>query len=665
MLADYRRYRAHRMNDGPMHALTLEKLRHETRFVCLVSNRDTAKRLASAAMILGICWYAGLQLAAVVTAGLILGFEICGMVIQMRMPDRDEDISIGLMSAMWITNIPSTIAYLLPALMLATQPSVALLLGGMLWIFGVYVHISNTFVSLPIYNWSQMIPAFLTSFAMFWLASGTEFQASDMIDWGITTALALVYGINTIETLTRQKDTQTALDAARTEANARLRTLEHLNQHDALTGLLNRNAFDAGLEQLLAKRGHSQTLVVFLMDLDGFKPINDTYSHKAGDTVLIEVGKRLRQVAGDTGIVARFGGDEFAMAFSMIDTEVMAQQLADQVAEVLQQPIPYGERILEVGVSIGINLTGNGDDTIGGLCIGADQAMYQAKVEMGKSWVMYDAKALPQRLSLTDRHMLLQAMASGEIRPYYQPKVDLTQGTICGFEALARWQHPDLGLRPPSAFLRQINELGLQGDFLLHMARQILADVSTIVDDGLDPGQVSINIPEVALATHSGTRDLDAVLAAFPLAAGHITFEITEDVFIARSGEMIKNSIKHFRRAGVRISLDDFGTGFASFQHLRQLEFDELKIDTSFVQGLGVDPAAEVLVGGFLSIASGLGVQVIAEGVETSDQLHRLRQLGGKFAQGYLFGRAMPLDEARILLFSELARILPATEALR
>lgn len=643
-----------------MHALTLEKLRHETRFVSLVSTRDVPKRLSSAVMILGICWYAGMAQAVLFMAGLILFFEICGKVISARMPDRDEDIGTGLICAMWLTNVPSTIAYLLPALMLATQPSVALLLGGMLWVFGVYVHISNTFVSLPIYNWSQMTPAFMASFAMFWLASDTEFLSSDMLDWGITTALALVYGINTIKTLTRQKDTQTALDAARTEANARLRTLEHLNQHDALTGLLNRSAFDAALEQLLTKRPATQRLAVFLMDLDGFKPINDTYSHKAGDTVLIEVSERLRLAAGDSGIVARFGGDEFAMAFSLTDTETAAQKLADYIVTVVQQPIRYGERILEVGVSIGIALTGVAEDTVSGLCTGADLAMYQAKAEAGRRWVLYDPSAIPPRLSLTDRHNLLQAMISGEIRPFYQPKVELARGAICGFEALARWQHPVQGLRPPSSFLPQINDLGLQGEFLLHMARQILTDVSTMVTDGLDPGQVSINIPEVALATLSGTRDLDAVLAAFPQAAGHITFEITEDVFIARSGEMIKNSIKHFRRAGVRISLDDFGTGFASFQHLRQLEFDELKIDTSFVQGLGVDPAAEVLVGGFLSIASGLGVQVIAEGVETQDQLHRLRQLGGKFAQGFLFGRAMPLDEARVLLFAELTRRFPA-----
>ena len=640
-----------------MRAITLEKLRHETRFVILVSSRDVGKRLASAAMILGICWYAGLRAPVLWIAALVILFEITAQLIVRRTPEREEDIGWGLIAAMWLTNVPSTITYLMPALLLAAQPSEPLMLGGMLWMFGVYVHISNSFVSLPIYNWSQMVPAFLMSFVLFWQVAAYPHRGGTMIEWVIAVALTIVYGINTIETLSRQKDTQTALDLARTEANARLRELEHMNQHDALTGLLNRSAFDAALGNLLGKRRPTQTLAVFLLDLDGFKPINDTYSHKAGDTVLITVAERLRIAAGDAGIVARFGGDEFALAFANLESDAAALRLAEHVARSVQQPISYGERVLQVGVSIGINLTGVGDDTVSGLCTGADQAMYQAKVEPGRKAVLYDPDAIPPRLSLMDRHKLLQAIELRQIKPYYQPKVVLDTGAICGFEALARWDHPTLGLRPPGTFLPQINELGLQGDFLIHMAAQILRDISALVIDGLDPGQVSINIPEVALATHSGHRDLDALLAAHPQAQGHVTFEITEDVFIARSGEMIKNSIKHFRRAGVRISLDDFGTGFASFQHLRQLEFDELKIDTSFVQGLGVDPAAEVLIGGFLSIAAGLGVQVIAEGVETPDQLHRLRALGGKIAQGYLFGRAMPLEEARILLFAEGTRM--------
>ena len=639
-----------------MRALTLDTLRHETRFVSLVSTRDVAKRLASAGMILGICFYSGAWDTVLITAALILVFEVMGIIIARQIPERDADIGWGLMAAMWWTNIPSTVVYLLPALILAGQPSIAMQLGGMLWIFGVYVHISNTFVSLPIYNWSQMIPAFLMSFVMFWIASGVTPAPSTTLDWLITVLLTVVYGINTIETLSRQKDTQLALDAARSDANARLRTLEHMNRHDGLTGLLNRAAFDTALEQMLTRRRDPARVGVMLLDLDGFKPINDTYSHKAGDTVLAKVADRLRLVAGEAGIVARLGGDEFALAFDGLMSTEAILQLADHVARVLHQPVSYGERQLQVGVSIGINLTGTGDDSVAGLCIGADQAMFRAKSDPGHRPLLYDPAAFSPRLSLMDRQDLLEAIRARQIKPHYQPKITLDTGAVCGFEALARWDHPTLGLRPPSTFLPQINELGLQGDFLSFMAGQILHDISALVAEGLDPGQVSINIPEVALATHSGHRDLDLLLAAHPLAAGHVTFEITEDVFITRSGGMIQTSIAAFRRSGVRISLDDFGTGFASFQHLRQLEFDELKIDTSFVQGLGVDPAAEVLVSGFLAIAAGLGVEVIAEGVETADQLARLRALGGQFAQGYLFGKAMPLDEARMLLIVETSR---------
>ena len=639
-----------------MRALTLENIRHETRFVSIVSTRDVPKRLASAGMILGICVYSGAWTSVLITAGLILWFELTGKVIAARMPDRDADVGPMLMIAMWLTNIPSTVAYLLPSLILAAQPSIALQFGGLLWLFGVYVHISNTFVSLPFYNWSQMTPAFLMSFVIFWVASGSIPAASPAVDWAITVLLTIVYGVNTVETLNRQKDTQLALYAARKDANARLRKLEHLNQHDVLTGLLNRSAFDAGLDLMLTRRRAPARLAVLLMDLDGFKPINDTYSHKAGDTVLVTVAQRLRLAAGDAGIVARLGGDEFAIAFEMTGPDEAVIRLANEIARSVHKPVTYGERQLQVGVSIGINLTGIGEDSVAALCIGADQAMYLAKADPGRKAMLFDPAVFPPRLSLTDRQDMLAAIRSRQIKPFYQPKVMLDTGTICGFEALARWDQPGLGLRPPSTFLPQINELGLQGDFLAFMAGQVLHDVSALVADGLDPGQVSINIPEVALATHSGHHDLATLLAAHPLAKGHITFEITEDVFIARSGSMIQHSIAQFRRSGVRISLDDFGTGFASFQHLRQLEFDELKIDTSFVQGLGVDPAAEVLVAGFLSIAAGLGVQVIAEGVETTDQQRRLLNLGGTVAQGYLFGKAVPLAEARILLFAENSR---------
>ena len=237
-----------------------------------------------------------------------------------------------------------------------------------------------------------------------------------------------------------------------------------------------------------------------------------------------------------------------------------------------------------------------------------------------------------------------------QIEPYFQPKVSLITGEIRGFEALSRWRHPKRGLLLPAKFIPSINELGLQGDFMVAIVHRVIDDIQNMLALGLDPGQVSLNVPEVALATHSGRRDLENIVRANPEVAQHLTFEITEDVFIARAADTIQASIATFRAQGVRISLDDFGTGFASFHHLRQLDFDELKIDTSFVGGLGNDATAEVLVRGFLNIASGLGVSVVAEGVETEDQRRDLINMGCMTAQGYLFSEAVPFAKATLLL---------------
>lgn len=628
-------------------------LRHQTRIVLHITNRDLLKRLAAATMILSICWYSGATTSVFLTGGIILLTEVIARFCGDILPDRDDDLGLHLILTVWAVNAASTIAYLWPSVILANQGSVALLLTGFLWMFGLFVHISNSFVALPIYNWSQMIPAFLTGFYVIWQASDAGHAPGPIGEWLVLVAGMGVYVSNTVETLNQQKDTQRALAAARAEAAQRLRALEHMTQHDALTGLRNRHAFDEEVGALLARRRGDGRIAVFLLDLDGFKPINDTYSHEAGDTVLITIARRLERLVGNNGIAARFGGDEFGVAIPGIATPAAAKRIAAQLITTIAEPIPWGEKLLRTATSVGICLSGRGESTVSALCAAADQAMYRAKSEGVGRAVFYDAASFPARLTLRDRQILAEAVASGQIRPHYQPKVDLRTGRLFGFEALARWHHPDRGLLPPAQFLPQINELGLQGDFLTAMARHVFTDVESLVADGLDPGQVSLNLPEIALATHSGRQDLDRLLSAHRAILSHLIFEITEDVFIARSADMIQDSIARFRLAGLRISLDDFGTGFASFQHLRQLEFDELKIDPSFVRDLGTDPATTVLVEGFLAIARGLGVTVIAEGVETEDQRQRLLAMGCRHAQGYLFGKAMPLDETRIRLIAE------------
>jgi diguanylate cyclase (GGDEF)-like protein len=627
-------------------------LRHQTRIVLHITSRDLLKRVAAMALVLCICWYSGAGNEVFVTAGVILMTEVIARYCDDILPDRDDDLGLPLILTVWAVNSVSTVAYLWPGVILAGQGSVALLLAGFMWMFGLFVHISNTFVALPVYNWSQMVPAFFTALVLIWTASQAGHAPGPPGEWLVLMALMGVYASNTAETLNQQKDTQRALNAARAEATQRLRALEHMTQHDALTGLRNRQAFDTEVGNLLSRRKADGRVAIFLLDLDGFKPINDTYSHDAGDTVLVTVARRLESIAAESGIAARFGGDEFGLALTGISTDAAALRVADRIIAALSQPIPWGEKMLRTAASVGICLSGRTENSVSALCAAADQAMYRAKSDGVGRAVLFDSRSFPARLTLRDRLALSEAVASGQIRPHYQPKVDLATGDVFGFEALARWHHPDRGLLHPSTFLPQINELGLQGDFLNAMASHVLRDIEGLIADGLDPGQVSINLPEIALATHSGRQDLDRLLAAHRSALPHIIFEITEDVFIARSADMIQDSIARFRLAGLRISLDDFGTGFASFQHLRQLEFDELKIDPSFVRDIGTDPAATVLVEGFLAIARGLGVTVIAEGVETEDQRQRLLALGCRYAQGYLFGHAMPLAETRIRLMA-------------
>ncbi|WP_377507553.1 putative bifunctional diguanylate cyclase/phosphodiesterase [Octadecabacter sp. R77987] len=637
-----------------MPASRLDDIRYQTRIIAHVERRDAPKRIASAALIVAICWYAGAERAAIALLVMIALYELVSFALGHFMPRDGDELPLGFVFCFWLVNCTSALAYLIPSFVLAMQPSTALMLVGFIWLFGVYVHVSNTFAAFPFYNWSVMGPSFVAAFCLLYVVAQTDFQHSPVDHWIVAIGALTVYVFNTIETLNKQKDTQKALALARREATGRLRRLEHLTRHDNLTGALNRRAFDADLAKMLLHRRGGNEIAVLLIDLDGFKPINDTYSHEAGDEVLIQIVKRLHDVAGETGIVARLGGDEFAVAFDGLPSSDAAMRLATYVGRAISAPMIWNQKTLRIAASIGVNVTGAlpvGDpDTVSALCAGADQAMYRAKASPNAAPVLFKPDQFTPRLSLTDRGALIIAIQNHEIRPYYQPKIHLGTGQVVGFEALARWIHPDGALRLPAQFLSQINELGLQGDFLIEMTKQVMADISTLTKAGFDPGQVSINVPEVTLATHSGLSDFERVIANHPDAAGHITIEITEDVFIARAAEAIQNSVTQLRRGGVRVSLDDFGTGFASFHHLRQLEFDELKIDSSFVADLGRDPAVDVMVQGFLSIASGLGVAVIAEGVENQAQRQDLLGMGCMVAQGFLFSAALPFEKVAPLL---------------
>lgn len=632
-----------------------DQLRFESRFAMHISRRDLPKRIAGYGSMALIVWIGGVTTGLLFITFAVVMCEAAAKIVGRRLQSGPQTPSTGLAVGLLAIHVGSTIAYLGAPLLLAAQPSLALLLFGFTYVFGVSVHVSNTFVALPVFNWFQMTPVFLVALGVILVASRTEYQPSDPFHWWIAAAMMAVYAANAVQTVTQQKDTQAKLDAARAEAAARMTELEHLTRHDRLTGLFNRQTFDDGLARLVAEATPDRQVAVYLIDLDGFKPINDTYGHSAGDAVLVAVARRIAQVGGATGLSARLGGDEFALALPALGSAQGAMRVAQVLVREICRPLIWHEKPLTVSASIGVGLTGIVGTQVADLCSAADQAMYRAKGTMNRT-MMFQPGAFPRRLTLDDRQAMTGALLTRAIRPQYQPKVHLTDGRVVGLEALARWQHPRRGLLGPAHFLEQVNELGLQGEFMVTITGQALADIDTMLAQGLNPGQVSVNLPEVALATHTGRADLHRLIASHPCAARHLTLEITEDVFVARSADAIQLAIAEFRGLGLRISLDDFGTGFASFQHLRQFDIDELKIAPGFVADLGHDTQAEVLVRGFLDIATGMGLDVIAEGIETEAQRRILVGLGARVGQGWLFGRAMPLDETCILLSAEAAR---------
>jgi diguanylate cyclase (GGDEF)-like protein len=425
--------------------------------------------MATTALMVAIfCWLEQ-YLFALSLVVLLPPFEVAAAIAVRRLPKDDAEISRRFMAFVWFLQIGSTLVYLSPAFHLTLEGSAPMFLAAFLWLSGIFVHITNTFFSMPFYNWTLMMPSFGAAFGVLWMAAQMEQNPETHNHWFVAMVMLIVYVFNTFETLHKQTDTQGALDRARKEANNRLKELERLTRHDSLTGLLNRRGFDLSLANLLDRRTPDISAAVFLLDLDGFKPINDTYSHDAGDKVLRTVGSRLAELVNGHGCAARFEGDEFAIVLTDGKDEEAVLEFGHRLVRSIQQPIQHGARLLQVSASVGVSLTSHGLRTVGNLCTAADQAMYRAKGNHGSKVVLYEAESFARRTSLEDRKILLAAMDRGEIRPYYQPKVDLKSGAVYGHEALARWVRPDSGVIPPSAFLPQINELGLQGDFLLYM----------------------------------------------------------------------------------------------------------------------------------------------------------------------------------------------------
>lgn len=418
------------------------------------------------------------------------------------------------------------------------------------------------------------------------------------------------------------------LDEARTVAEVSART-------DPLTGLANRTRLEEQIATLLAQ---GQSCCFALIDLNGFKPINDNYGHHAGDQVLIVIGERLRSALDPDALVARIGGDEFGVVTATAVTPEAMEDLGQRLCAVFDHPISLSAHSFDIGASVGISRTDAADETAENVLLLADAAMYSVKTAQQTGYAIGQPKRDASGGGLISPMAVLDAFEMNEIVPYFQPQIDVASGQIVGLEVLARWFQPEFGLLDPTEFLPEIERGGLNGRFTCMMLRNALDQCRHWMRSGLQVPDLAVNIVEANLTSSSAVAELVDVLTQYPDMRGKVIFEITEGVFLGRSSDHTAKTLDQLQNAGVRLSLDDFGTGFASFATLSVVPFDELKVDRSFVAGIGKQRTQEVIVESIVAIAEAHGARVVAEGVETVQQFNFLERVGCQVAQGYLLG---------------------------
>ena len=427
--------------------------------------------------------------------------------------------------------------------------------------------------------------------------------------------------------------------------------LAHRATHDDLTGLPNRSLLLDRLEVALGAAHPEHRLALLFLDLDHFKGVNDSLGHEAGDELLREVARRVAGVLRPDDLVARLGGDEFVVLCEGVADEHQAADVARRITGAVEStPIRLATTELSVTASVGIALSaGSGHPEA--LLRDADAAMYRAK-ELGRARLeVYDDAMRAQaarRSALADE--LAHALEAGQLELHHQPTVDLATGRVRGVEALVRWRHPTRGLLAPAEFIRLAEDTGLIVGLGLRVLTMATRAARRWVDElGDDAPPVHVNLSAAQVTAPSVGALVTGVLAATDLPPDHLCLEVTESVLMedARAAEA---SLRELRELGVRVAIDDFGTGYSSLSYLRRFPVDVLKVDRSFIDGLGPDAEDTAIVHAIITLARTLGLESVAEGVETAEQVDGLAELGCDAAQGYWFTRPVPEDELLPLL---------------
>ncbi|MDH3212979.1 MAG: EAL domain-containing protein [Myxococcales bacterium] len=439
--------------------------------------------------------------------------------------------------------------------------------------------------------------------------------------------------------------------------------IRFLAYHDGLTRLANRRLFSERLRFALAHaRRHRETVAVLFLDLDHFKRINDTLGHTVGDLFLQRVADRLKNCVRESdcvsrvvedsvgATVSRFGGDEFMVALSSIQNSDELGQVAQRILDAMARPFELDGNDVVITASIGIAVAPEDGEDVDSLIRNADAAMFEAKNQSRGTYKFYELamNEVPHE-NLQLESDLRKALDRSELLLHYQPKVELAGGRVVGFEALARWQHPKLGMIPPDTFVPVAEQAGLivpLGEFVL---RSACSQVREWREMGLPPLRISVNLSAHQFRTEELVETVTRVLRETPVSPRCLDVEITESAMM-QNQKVTVSVLQKLKGIGITVSLDDFGTGYSSLSYLKGFPVDTVKIDRSFVRDLMTDPDDAAITAAIISMAKTLNLRVTAEGVETEEQLAFLRAHGCDEMQGYLFSPPMPADRATEML---------------
>jgi diguanylate cyclase (GGDEF)-like protein/PAS domain S-box-containing protein len=485
--------------------------------------------------------------------------------------------------------------------------------------------------------------------------------------WGLNTLQPLRDGAGIllgyskiVRDLSEQHAAAESLRSSEEQLRLLVATVREASLHDAVTGLANRQLFTESLNHKASdprRRERNETFAVLFLDLDRFKSVNDTYGHLFADQLLVQVARRLEECIRDGDVLARFGGDEFAILIGAVSQSGDAVNVARRIGDALEAPFTIEgiEVVTTASIGIAVATLDSDFESPADILENADIAMYEAKSRGRARQVVFDERARASaRATLQLDADLRLAVYRNEFRAYYQPIVDLRTRSIVGFEALVRWQHPRLGLLLPALFLQKAEEsdviFGLDQWIFAEAVGQLEAWQREFLD--IEPLVMNVNFSARGFERASTVGDMKAVLARRSVRPGSVAVEVTESVSIAAS-DQARAALLELKSLGVEIVIDDFGTGYSGLSHLSRMPIDALKIDRSFVNGVASNTKNAEIIRAIVALARGLNLACIAEGVETVLELEKICELNCTTAQGFLFSTAVTAEVALEMLRSE------------